>query len=153
LLLAHEGSRSTLPRDNHQPCKNGVHHRVFSKLLRQGLTELVESLAKWDDPVELWQTISRQGGVLSAQAAREAGGERAKGYGERQNDDEEYQNENELQQTENTLKERSTAWWWDELSGCPSSLEETVMVLLDAGFSPTDCAVLRENQKDYSNQC
>ena len=34
--------------------------------------------------------------------------------------------------------------WADRISGCPSSLEETVMVLLDSGFTPQGSIVLRE---------
>ncbi|CAA7271026.1 unnamed protein product [Cyclocybe aegerita] len=33
------------------------------------------------------------------------------------------------------------------ISGCPSTLEETAIVLLDAGFTPQECPVLREKIK------
>ena len=45
------------------------------------------------------------------------------------------------------IQQKSTAWWADQISGCPSSLEETVMVLLDSGFTPLDCPVLAEKLK------
>jgi RNA-dependent RNA polymerase len=40
-----------------------------------------------------------------------------------------------------------SAWSPDLISGCPSSLEETIMVLLDSGFTPQNSAVLRERLK------
>jgi len=125
--------------------ENCVGHSVFTTLFKEGLAELIGNLMKWDDTIELWKAVARKGSVLAARRAREAGGEsRARGLGEREADDIESDDEDGLQQMENAIKQRSSAWWWDELSGCPSSLEETVMVLLDAGFKPTDCAVLRE---------
>jgi RNA-dependent RNA polymerase len=83
---------------------------------------------------------------MSARLAREAAGEaRVRGLGgERESGDVEDEDEDTLDQTSNPLLERSSAWWTDQISGCPSMLEETVMVLLDAGFKPQDCAVLRD---------
>ena len=42
------------------------------------------------------------------------------------------------------LEQKSAAWWADPVSGCPSSLEETVMSLLDSGFMPQNLPFLRE---------
>ncbi|TFY73397.1 hypothetical protein EWM64_g10615, partial [Hericium alpestre] len=38
----------------------------------------------------------------------------------------------------------SSAWWEDEVSGCPSTLEETVLVFLDSGFRPDKNPILAE---------
>lgn len=127
--------------------ENGVSHTVFTDLLRAGLEERVAGLTTWeghDAMQQLWVNVSRCGGVMNARRAREAGGEaRAKGYGEREAEDVEIEDEDDLEQQDNALRQRSKAWWTDEISGCPSSLEETVMVLLDSGFTPQNCAVLR----------
>jgi RNA-dependent RNA polymerase len=131
--------------------ENKVNHTVFVKLFKEGLSDNIDPYMKWDDAVQLWRTCAHRGGVLSSRRAREAGGEsRAKGYGERETDDIEFEDEDGLRM-ENAVRQKSTAWWWDELSGCPSSIEETVMVLLDAGFSPTTCAVLRDKLKKSLN--
>ena len=37
---------------------------------------------------------------------------------------------------------QSAAWWADTVSGCPSSLEETVLVFLDSGFLPSENPIL-----------
>jgi RNA-dependent RNA polymerase len=133
--------------------ENGVCHRAFTDLLRAGLEERVAGLTTWegrDAMLQLWHNVSRHGGVMMARRAREASGEaRAKGYGERGLDaeDVEADDEDDLQQLDTALRQRSSAWWADQVSGCPSTLEETVMVLLDSGFTPQNCAVLRDKLK------
>ena len=132
--------------------ENGVPFRVFSELFAAGLSEVVHGLMTWDDPFELWRAVAKKGAVMSTRRARDAGTEsRARGYGEREADpeaDEVEMDEDEdglvIPMAERALKVRSSAWWWDEVSGSPSSLEETVLVLLDAGFVPQTCSVLRE---------
>jgi RNA-dependent RNA polymerase len=128
--------------------ENGVPHKVFTDLLRSGLEERVAGLTTWEGHgamLQLWVNVARCGGVMNARRAREAGGEaRAKGYGEREGEDVEVDDEDDLQLLDNAAIQRSKAWWTDEISGCPSSLEETVMVLLDSGFTPQNCAVLRK---------
>ncbi|KAG5220575.1 RNA dependent RNA polymerase-domain-containing protein [Salix suchowensis] len=52
--------------------------------------------------------------------------------------------EDGLHQFDYAIQQRSTAWWADPISGCPSSLEETVMYLLEAGFTPQKLPVLKE---------
>jgi RNA-dependent RNA polymerase len=128
--------------------ENGVPHSVFARLFTAGLDELVAGLMAWDDPMALWRTLSRKGGVMSERRKRAAGGEsRARGYGEKEKEEVEEWEMDDDELIESMLKVGSTAWWWDEVSGCPSSLEETVMVLLDAGFVPQECAVLRARLK------
>jgi hypothetical protein len=76
--------------------------------------------------------------------ARAASGEaKARGYRLREAEELEPDDEEGLAEPDLT-HQRSTAWWADPISGCPSTLEETVMVLLDAGFTPHDSIILRE---------
>lgn len=125
--------------------ENGVPHDVFQELFRDGLEELVAGLVNWDGPdamLHLWLAVCSAGGVKAARLAREAPGEaRVRGYGQREFEDPEADDDDPLDQDLKSSK--STAWWADQTSGCPSSLEETVMVLLAAGFTPQNCAVLR----------
>jgi hypothetical protein len=126
---------------------NGVPFGVFSELFTAGLSELVQGLMSWDDPYELWRTVAVKGGVMGTRIARDAGTEsRARGFGERDDEDGDDEDDEDglMVQAERALQERSTKWWWDEVSGSPSTLEETVLVLLDAGFMPQTCRVLRE---------
>jgi RNA-dependent RNA polymerase len=126
--------------------ENGVPKKVFLDLLHQGLEELVEPLLEWDGPDamrNLWGKVCRIGGVMSARRAREEPGlARVKGYSHSENGREEDNSEDE-DEIPDTTEEKSSAWWRDEISGCPSSLEETVMCLIDSGFTPQNCHILR----------
>lgn len=130
--------------------ENGVPHGVLTQLLRDGLDKQIAGLLSWDGPdamLNLWCNVSRLGGVMAARMAREAPGEaRSKGYADRDNEDAESDDEDELEQPH--VSERSTAWWADQISGCPSSLDECVMLLLDSGFTPQNSAVLRAKLKE-----
>ena len=127
--------------------ENGVPKTVFLDLLRQGLKELVEPLLEWEGPDamrNLWCNMRRLGGVMSARRAREdAGLARVKGYSEYESDEVEQEDEDGFKLLDVTEQKSSSAWWRDEISGCPSSLEETVMCLIDSGFTPQNCPVLR----------
>ncbi|KAH7915886.1 RNA dependent RNA polymerase-domain-containing protein [Hygrophoropsis aurantiaca] len=124
--------------------ENGVPHQVFIDLVKRGLDALVDALLDWDSPdamYRLWYAVARSGHVFPARLAREAGGEaRAKGYSSKDAEDEEDEDEPD----EDLDRPRSAAWWGDEVSGCPSSLEETVMAFLDAGFTPGECPILAD---------
>lgn len=127
--------------------ENGVTHAVFVKLLQDNLHDVYTSLTDWDDELaipRLWSNIARLGGVMSARMAREFRGEsRMRGLLYKDDDDDDDDDElNEALLYDKAVNDNSTAWWGDETSGCPSSLEETVMVLLDSGFSPWKCPVL-----------
>ena len=135
--------------------ENGVPHNVFVQLLRTSLAELVLGLTTWEGPgamLELWKNVERAGGVLVGRRARAAVGEaRVRGYRTRSPDEEEL-DENEDEEDEDGFDDkiggpRSTAWWTDEISGCPSTLEDTIMVLLEAGFTPQTTPILREKLK------
>ncbi|KAG2154722.1 RNA dependent RNA polymerase-domain-containing protein [Suillus clintonianus] len=125
--------------------ENGVPHSVFIDLMKEGLDVIVNSLLDWKGPdamYRLWHSVARAGAVVSSRLAREVGGEaRSRGFAVK-DDDIEDDDEDDL----NAVIEnpRSVAWWGDEVSGCPSSLEETVMVMLDSGFTPDNCPVLAE---------
>ncbi|KAJ6485142.1 RNA dependent RNA polymerase-domain-containing protein [Mycena vitilis] len=132
--------------------ENGVPAQAFVTLIEDALVNLVTPLITWEGPnsmEKLWCAVARVGGVMSSRLARqETVLARVKGYmerdsGEIENDDEE----------ESKDKPTSTAWWVDQISGCPSSLEETVMYLLDAGFHPETCSVLRSKLEKVVNGC
>lgn len=115
----------------------GVSQNVFVKLLRDGLEEQVASLTNWDGPkamFDLWCAVSRVGGVIPARLAREVSGEaKARGFRTKETEDIEPDDEDDLAEPDAT-HQRSTAWWADEISGCPSSIEETVLVMLGRQF-------------------
>lgn len=132
--------------------ENGVPTQAFIKLVEDALVNLVTPLMAWEGPSameSLWFAVSRVGGVMSSRAARqETVLARVKGYSERETVELEEDDEEEAK-----TQPTSTAWWVDQVSGCPSSLEETVMYLLDAGFTPQSCSVLRNKLEKVVNGC
>lgn len=125
---------------------NGVPNKAFRKLLRQSLDSLVESFTKWDDQDDLfrlWRTVSHIGRVFSIRSARfNAPLARLHGHAEGKKDS--FDSGSESENEDVTDDEKSLAWWPDEASGCPSGLEETTLYILDAGFWPQDCSMLRD---------
>ncbi|TEB05121.1 hypothetical protein FA13DRAFT_1723225, partial [Coprinellus micaceus] len=76
----------------------------------------------------MWQNLQRRGGVIASRRARQQPGmARLKGWSERDTE------ENEVDDGEQDV--------------VPSGLEETCMFLLDAGFTPKNCWVLRDKLK------
>ena len=130
--------------------ENGVPHDTFRVLLERGVKEVTDGLTTWEGPFameNLWLNVARIGGVISSRMARELGGEsRARGFGHKEDEAEVDDDEDDLQ-IDPAFFQHSTAWWADQVSGCPSSLEETVMVLIDSGFHPRSCPVLAEKLK------
>ena len=108
---------------------------------------MIEPLLEWDGPDamrNLWCNMRRHGGVMSARRAREAAGlARVKGYSEYESEDDEVEDEDGFKLLDITDQKKSLAWWGDEISGCPSTLEETIMCQIDSGFTPQNCPVLR----------
>jgi RNA-dependent RNA polymerase len=94
--------------------------------------------------MKLWNTIANHYGVLSARRARDAYGE-ARAYGYLTHFDDSL--EDSFNGEERALEPRALAWWTDETSGCPSSLWETVMALIAAGFTPDKCWILGDKLK------
>jgi hypothetical protein len=86
----------------------------------------------------LWAAVSKEGNVMGSRIARESSWT-ARASGIQLYDDP----EDESYDDESSSL-HSTAWWGDEISGCPSSLEETVMAFLDSGFHPSSNAILSE---------
>lgn len=125
--------------------ENGVGKHVFFELLQKGLKELVEPLLEWKsqkDMMTLWCNVRRLAGVMSARRAREdVGLARVKGYSEKEAEEEQ---DDEIGSDSRPSEQDAVAWWRDEISGCPSSLEETIMYMLDSGFTPQECPVLRD---------
>jgi hypothetical protein len=83
--------------------------------------------------------------MFARRAREEPGLARVKGYSDHgsDEDDSELEDEDGFKLLE-TTEQQSSAWWRDEISGCPSSLEETVMCLIDSGFTPQNCPILRK---------
>ncbi|KAF9812816.1 hypothetical protein IEO21_05963 [Rhodonia placenta] len=131
--------------------ENGVHTSVFVKLMQESMQKKVEGLTTWQGDYglyRLWMNVARAGGIVSARLAREAAGAaRAKGYVFEDFTDE-AGDEDGFDQMDKALEDHSTAWWDDPISGCPSTLEETVLVLLDSGFKPDTCPVLAAKLKE-----
>lgn len=132
--------------------ENGVPHNVFVELLQTTIREMVKGLTTWDGPdamFSLWMNVERAGGVLMARRAREAVGEaRVRGFSNRSPEEADLEEDDaEEEGFEPGAVPRSVPWWPDQLSGCPSALEETVMMLLDSGFHVNSCPILREKLK------
>ncbi|KAG5722445.1 hypothetical protein E4T56_gene2957 [Termitomyces sp. T112] len=130
---------------------NGVPSHIFVNLLKANLKGVVAVLTTWDGPdamYNLWTAVERAGAVLHSRRAREAVGEaRARGLSSYSNEDDDDDEDDEDGMKYDIGQECSKAWWADQISGCPSSLEETVLVLLDAGFRPQDSPIVREKLK------
>ncbi|EAU84823.2 RNA-directed RNA polymerase [Coprinopsis cinerea okayama7 len=130
--------------------ENKVPKEVFIGLLSECISAIVTPLLQWDSDDSahtLWYLVQKLGGVLSAKRAREsAGTARVQGYSERDLDENEWDDEDGFTQLD-LAEQKAPAWWADPISGCPSSLEETVLEFLDSGFMPQSCHVQREKLK------
>ena len=131
--------------------ENGVPPSIFVRLLEDGIRATVKDLTTWEGPdamFKLWVNVERAGGVLAARRARETICEaRVRGYTNKSPDELDLEHDGDDDEDdldEKLMRRRSVAWWTDYVSGCPSSLEETVMVLLDSGFTPQESPILRE---------
>ena len=140
--------------------ENGVPLDVFSGLLQLGIDSVLDGLFSWPDDKPLLNTtfhesmrtlyknVNRAGAVTGAKLARmNISCARAKGYiwDHKQEDGDE-----DAEPLVDDLP-RSTAWWPDYTSGQPSSLEETVLVLIEAGFHPQTEWILQEKLKPVIN--
>ena len=129
--------------------ENGVQTEVFVQLMSDGLKELFDGMTQWDGDNAmrtLWVNVARAGGVISQRRAREMGGEaRVRGLGDRdKDDDDDADDDDDTMKIDRVAQPKSSAWWADEVSGCPSSLEETVMCLLESGFKPNELPMLAD---------
>lgn len=140
--------------------ENGVPPDVFFDLLQLGVDGVLDGLFSWPrDPLPLDATshntmrtlhksVNKAGAVTGAKLARlDIAYARAKGYiwdhRQEEGDDDADFSVDDLP--------RSTAWWPDYTSGQPSSLEETVLVLIEAGFHPLTEWILQEKLKQVIN--
>ena len=136
--------------------ENGVPSDIFSGLLQLGVDDVFDGLLSWTEdslPIDstsyesmrkLYRNVNRAGAVTGAKLARlNISCARAKGYiwDHKQEDGDE-----DVEPLVDDLP-RSTAWWPDYTSGQPSSLEETVLVLIEAGFHPLTEWILQEKLK------
>jgi hypothetical protein len=126
---------------------NGVSTDAFTKLFCQSMDSIVSPLLDWDSQdamPQLWAAVSRQGNVMAARKAREsAWTARACGVQHYDHDDSSEDDDSDEEDGDTSFS-HSTAWWGDDISGCPSSLEETVMTFLDTGFHPATNSILAE---------
>ncbi|KAI0777795.1 RNA dependent RNA polymerase-domain-containing protein [Trametes elegans] len=137
--------------------ENGVPHDCFRRLFEVNLKERINQLLRYEraeDMPLLWHAVAREGGVMMARMAREAAGTaRAAGYVAEDYDAElEEEDEDGLDGLDKALNDQSTAWWEDPISGLPSSLEETCLTLLDSGFTPSTCPVLKAKLKEVAKR-
>jgi hypothetical protein len=120
--------------------ENGVSMGIFTELLCQSLKDRVSSLLDWDGQdtmPRLWAAVAREGNIMAARIARESAWT-ARACGVQLYDD------HEDDSFDDDSPSQSIAWWGDDISGCPSSLEETVMAFLDTGFHPSSNPILAE---------
>ncbi|KAI0315577.1 RNA dependent RNA polymerase-domain-containing protein [Amylostereum chailletii] len=131
--------------------ENGVNHKAFENLMKMQLQEAIAGLIDWtgeDAMYRLWVAVEKEGHVITARMAREnSGTARVRGLRayDKEDDDSSDEDDDEIGTSgimADVQRERSAAWWGDEISGCPSSLEETVMEFLDSGFRPDNNPVL-----------
>lgn len=134
--------------------ENGVPTSSFIKLMTDGMTELANGLMTFEGPNAmqiLFHNVMRAGGVAAQRLSREYGGE-SRVRGAKYLDNDQPPEEDELDDEDGiradfAIHERSLAWWADQVSGQPSTLEETVMCLLSSGFRPQSLPVLAEKLK------
>ncbi len=124
--------------------ENGVPPTIFAELFCHSLSSTIDSLLDWDGQdamPRLWAAIFKKWNVMGARIARESTWTaRARGVQLYEQEDD---SEDEEADDAESLPQ-STAWWGDDISGCPSSLEETVMAFLDSGFHPASNSILAE---------
>ncbi|KZO93158.1 hypothetical protein CALVIDRAFT_566868 [Calocera viscosa TUFC12733] len=120
----------------------GVQPSVLLTYLREGVSEQVRDFFDFENktPFRLWLTISHEGGVIGARMKRAAAGAaRAQGLGVEDRDEHVLLDDEEVDVTE----DRSAPWWRDEISGCPSTIEESALSVIDSGFTLQDSSYLR----------
>ncbi|KAI9508083.1 RNA dependent RNA polymerase-domain-containing protein [Russula earlei] len=122
--------------------ENGVSPNIFIDLFSQSIDDTISTFLNWDGKdamLQLWATVFKEGKIMATRIARESSWTaRARGF---QLYDQEDNNEDTEADDDNDSS-HSKAWWGDATSGCPSSLEETVLTFLDTGFSPASNSML-----------
>jgi RNA-dependent RNA polymerase len=127
--------------------ENGVSPNIFIDLFSQSIDNTISPLLNWDGQdamPQLWAAVARVGNVMAARVAQESSWTaRARGITGVQLYDQDESSEGYEEEDDDSLP-HSRAWWGDYISGCPSSLEETVMAFLDNGFHPATNAMLSD---------
>jgi hypothetical protein len=131
---------------------------VIIRLQKKIIEDTVQPLLTWEGEEamkKLWWAVEQSEGVLAARRARQAPDKsRFQGSADQKDDDvdddDDYVNSDDS--FDPAARKRSTAWFPDPISGCPSSLAETVMALLDSGFNPADPSayIVREKLKEVT---
>ncbi|KAH8834926.1 RNA dependent RNA polymerase-domain-containing protein [Flagelloscypha sp. PMI_526] len=133
----------------------GVPADVFKDLFERNVKETFDALTRWADPQyekneteemvrDLWVAVEKTEGVVGARKARLMSGTgegRLRGFAEKEDEDDDGDDDGV---DGDVTAQRSVAWFPDPVSGSPSSLAETVMSLLDSGFTPRNCPVVLE---------
>jgi RNA-dependent RNA polymerase len=126
--------------------ENRVPWEVFKSLITTNFQALLDDWLCFDRPdfaVHLRSFVMRNSNVLGARQARLLAGEaRARGLKWHYKTVEVAEDEEAAEDDDDHA--HSSAWWPDPISRLPSSLEETVIEFLDAGFTPANCPVLRK---------
>lgn len=122
--------------------ENGVSTNIFVDLFIQSLKDITSSLLNWDGPdamAQLWAIVFKESNTMSDRIARKSSWT-AKASGIKPYTDQDDANDDD--ELNNDDSPHSMAWWGDEISGCPSSIEETVLAFLDSGFHPSTNTIL-----------
>ena len=133
--------------------ENGVSPNLFVDLCYQSIENAISPLLHWDGKdamPQLWAAVAGECNVMAARVALEsAWTARARGVAGMQQYD---QDESNAGFEDDDSLPQSIAWWGDDISGCPSSLGETVLTFLDTGFHPATNAVLAERLDHVARQ-
>jgi RNA-dependent RNA polymerase len=118
--------------------ENGVDAQVFEELLRDGLTDIYDSLTQWDGPGAmplLWSNVNNLGGVSRTRLQKVARGlARVIGLAKRFDMDREDAEDEDDEDDEEVEAEVRT-------------LHQTVLDLVQAGFSPQKSPFLHEKMR------
>lgn len=140
---------------------NGVPNSVFVQLFQESIHRDFEAFLTWPQSESLALLIDavvRLGGVMGERRARLAGGAaRARGLTSGWKSPEETVTSTTFadndEDDDDTLYEatstESIAWFPDDISGLPSSLAETCILLLLAGFRPDKLAYCRKKLENF----
>ncbi|TRM60307.1 RNA dependent RNA polymerase-domain-containing protein [Schizophyllum amplum] len=131
---------------------NGVPRRALADLFRARITEVMEGLTNWEVGPK-WDAQALGNARTARWRAQPAACHRSKrrstrpglggGFDRPCADEEDDDDEPDELGFDPGLQRRSVAWVPDYESGCPSRLEETVMSLLDSGFTPDNSSICR----------
>ncbi|EGO19098.1 hypothetical protein SERLADRAFT_352904 [Serpula lacrymans var. lacrymans S7.9] len=125
---------------------NGVPNEVITSLMKEGLGEEVKSLTEWNGPdamVSVWRAVERAGHVVHSRLRKRAAGQaRALGLGrDRSEKDAEQDSDDDFG------KEEASSPLSPGYDGQPSSVYESAMTLIQAGFHPINLQPLFDKLK------